>query len=104
MLDDGKTAVIDGRSQRPCHGTAQQAQSHAHHLLWHGRELIKAALDGGREKIIIGIGGSATNEGGMGMMKALGMEFFDKDGNELGTTAQDMLLVCICTATICTRA
>ncbi|MBZ4645925.1 MAG: glycerate kinase [Clostridia bacterium] len=47
-------------------------------------ELIKAALDDGCRKIVIGIGGSATNDGGLGMAQALGVSFKDKDGKELG--------------------
>lgn len=47
-------------------------------------QLIKAALDEGCHKIIIGIGGSATNDGGVGMAQALGVSFQDEDGNELG--------------------
>ena len=57
-------------------------------------ELIRRALDCGVKKIVIGIGGSATNEGGMGMMAALGMRFFSKDGAQLTSyTASDMLRV-----------
>lgn len=47
-------------------------------------QLIKAALDEGCSKILIGIGGSATNDGGVGMAQALGVSFKNKDGNELG--------------------
>lgn len=47
-------------------------------------ELILAALGEGCRKIIIGIGGSATNDGGLGMAQALGVSFLDKDGRELG--------------------
>ncbi len=47
-------------------------------------ELIKAALDAGCRKIVIGIGGSATNDGGMGMAQALGVSFKDAGGKELG--------------------
>jgi glycerate kinase len=43
-------------------------------------ELIRAALNQGCRKFIIGIGGSATNDGGTGMAQALGVEFFDKSG------------------------
>lgn len=43
-------------------------------------ELIKAALDAGAEKIILGVGGSATNDCGMGMAAALGYEFIDANG------------------------
>ena len=46
-------------------------------------QLIKAALDKGLRKIIIGIGGSATNDGGTGMAKALGARFSDSEGKAL---------------------
>jgi glycerate kinase len=46
-------------------------------------ELIRAALDQGCERIIIGIGGSATNDGGAGMAQALGARLLDADGSEL---------------------
>ncbi len=47
-------------------------------------ELIKAVLDQGCTRIIIGIGGSATNDGGVGMAQALGVSFLDGAGKELG--------------------
>lgn len=47
-------------------------------------ELILALLDGGCRRIIIGIGGSATNDGGVGMAQALGVSFTDGEGRELG--------------------
>jgi glycerate kinase len=47
-------------------------------------ELIKAALNEGCKKIVIGIGGSATNDGGVGMAQALGVSFKDSKGCELG--------------------
>ena len=43
-------------------------------------ELIKAALDSGCSRVIMGIGGSATNDGGCGVAAALGVKFFDKAG------------------------
>jgi glycerate kinase len=46
-------------------------------------ELVKAALDLGIRHIIVGLGGSATNDGGMGMLQALGVKFLDLDGIEL---------------------
>lgn len=46
-------------------------------------QLIKAALDRGCNKMILGIGGSATNDGGSGMAAALGAKFYDADGREL---------------------
>ncbi|WP_312183544.1 glycerate kinase [Pantoea sp. CTOTU46764] len=46
-------------------------------------ELIKDALDRGVDHIIIGIGGSATNDGGSGMMQALGAQLLDEHGKEI---------------------
>lgn len=46
-------------------------------------QLIKKALDYGCKRIIIGIGGSATNDGGVGMAQALGIRFLDKEGNQI---------------------
>jgi len=46
-------------------------------------QLIKDALDRGARKFIIGIGGSATNDGGVGMAQALGYRFLDLSGDEL---------------------
>jgi glycerate kinase len=47
-------------------------------------QMIKAALDKGCRKIFIGIGGSATNDGGAGMAQALGVSFKDSEGKEIG--------------------
>ena len=46
-------------------------------------ELIKAAIGNGAEKLVICIGGSATNDGGAGMLQALGAKLTDKDGNDI---------------------
>lgn len=46
-------------------------------------QLILSALNQGAQKIILGIGGSATNDGGTGMMKALGVKFLDDKGDNL---------------------
>ena len=46
-------------------------------------QLIIAARDLGVDKIILGIGGSATNDGGAGMAKALGVRFYDSNGHEI---------------------
>ena len=54
-------------------------------------ELIKDALDKGAEHIILGIGGSATNDAGLGMARALGYVFFDENNCELKGTGQDLI-------------
>lgn len=53
-------------------------------------ELIEEALDYGCNEIIIGIGGSATNDLGVGMAQALGANFKDKDGNEISFGGQEL--------------
>ena len=51
-------------------------------------EMILHAMENGCRSFIIGIGGSATNDGGIGMLKALGFEFLDIDGNDVGEGGQ----------------
>ncbi len=51
-------------------------------------EMIAAALDRGARELIIGIGGSAVNDGGTGMLQALGYEFLDEQGNSVGLGGQ----------------
>lgn len=53
-------------------------------------EMIKDAAKRGCRKIYMGIGGSATNDGGMGMLNALGFRFIDKDGNNLYGRGEDL--------------
>ncbi|MCL2138793.1 MAG: glycerate kinase [Treponema sp.] len=47
-------------------------------------ELIVKAMDAGAEEIIIGLGGSAVNDGGLGMLSALGFKALDSNGNSVG--------------------
>ncbi|WP_422484970.1 glycerate kinase [Gudongella sp. DL1XJH-153] len=47
-------------------------------------EILRAALENGFKKIYVGLGGSATNDGGVGMAQALGYSFKDIDGKEIG--------------------
>lgn len=56
-------------------------------------ELIAAALRAGCKDITIAIGGSATNDGGMGCMSALGMRFLDAEGKVLAGTGENLIRV-----------
>ena len=47
-------------------------------------ELVRAALDAGATAIVVGVGGSATNDGGGGFLQALGARLLDESGNEIG--------------------
>ena len=57
-------------------------------------ELIRHALDSGFTDISIAIGGSATNDGGIGCVRALGVRFLDSDGNELEGRGEDLEKIC----------
>lgn len=56
-------------------------------------EMIRHAMEQGCRDFIIGIGGSATNDGGIGMLKALGYEFFDQNGADVGEGGQALAKV-----------
>lgn len=56
-------------------------------------ELIKAALDDGFKKFIIGLGGSATNDGGAGMLQALGMKILDGKGNQISFGGGELIKI-----------
>jgi glycerate 2-kinase len=83
LINEGSTAVIemaDASGLRLLHGEKLDPLSATS---FGTGELVKAALDKGAVKIIIGMGGSATVDGGSGILKALGIRFLDDAGNEL---------------------
>lgn len=83
ILGDNETAVMEMASASGLPLVPKEKRDPRITTTYGTGELIKAALDKGIRKIIIGIGGSATNDGGMGMARALGVLFLDADGNEL---------------------
>lgn len=62
-------------------------------------QMIMDAISRGCRRILIGIGGSATNDGGMGMLQALGFRFLGADGSELGKGGAMLEKVCSIDAT-----
>ena len=56
-------------------------------------EMIRRALDEGIRDVVIAIGGSATNDCGMGCAIALGVKFYDCDGNELGGNGENLIKI-----------
>lgn len=83
LAGDGATAVIE---MATASGLALLRREEFNPLLASTRgtgELIAAALRRGARKILVGIGGSATNDGGTGMARALGVRFLDRSGAEL---------------------
>jgi len=80
---DGETAVIEMAAASGLELLADEERNPMITTTFGTGELIKAALDLGFKKLIIGLGGSATNDGGTGMASALGVKFLDKYGNEI---------------------
>lgn len=83
ILGDGKTAVIEMAAASGIMLIAKEERNPMITTTYGTGQLMKAALDEGIRKLIIGIGGSATNDGGAGMAKALGVKFLDPEGKEL---------------------
>jgi glycerate 2-kinase len=84
VLGDGKTAVIEMAAASGLHLVPSEKRNPLVTTTRGTGELILAALDEGAEHIIIGIGGSATNDGGAGMIQALGGRLLDRHGQEIG--------------------
>ncbi|MCA0756885.1 glycerate kinase [Paenibacillus sp. N4] len=84
LLDDGRTAVIEAASASGLTLIPQDRLNPILTTTYGTGQLIKEALRLGCRKLIIGLGGSATNDGGVGMAQALGVRFPDKYGGEIG--------------------
>jgi glycerate 2-kinase len=84
LTGDRKTAVIEMAAASGIHLVPKEKRNPLVTTTKGTGELIRAALDQRVERIVIGIGGSATNDGGAGMAQALGARLLDRDGNPLG--------------------
>lgn len=84
ILGDADTAIIEMASSSGLGLVALKDRNPLLTTTFGTGELIKAALDKGVKTIIIGIGGSATNDGGAGMVQALGGRLLDKKGKDIG--------------------
>lgn len=88
VLGDGETCVIE---MAKASGLTLLTNDERNPLIastYGTGQLIRHALDAGFRKFIIGVGGSATNDGGTGMLNALGMRFLNIDGKELELGAE----------------
>ena len=83
ILGDGRTGVVEMASASGIHLVSPEERNPLLTSTYGTGQLIKACLDEGVSKIIVGIGGSATNDGGSGMARALGAKFLGKDGYEV---------------------
>ena len=83
LVDQGKTAIIEMATASGLELLSIEERNPLITSTYGTGELIKNALDKGCTKIIIGLGGSATNDGGIGMIKALGGLFLDQYNQEI---------------------
>lgn len=81
ILGDGETAVVEMALVAGLPMVPEDKQNPTQTTTFGLGELIRKAIDTGLRKFIIGLGGSATNDGGLGMLQALGAAFLDQDGN-----------------------
>ena len=85
VMGDGRTAVIEmARASGLAIVPPRRRNPKVTTTLGTG-EILKEALERGYERVIVGLGGSATNDGGAGMAVALGVRFLDSFGNALPT-------------------
>ena len=82
-LSDG-TAILEMASASGLGLLAASEYDPMHTDTFGTGELMRAALDAGAERLLVAIGGSATNDAGVGMLRALGVRFFDADGAAIG--------------------
>ena len=83
ILSDGETAVIEMASASGLTLVAPHEQNPLRTTTYGTGQLIHAALEAGCRHLIIGIGGSATNDGGAGMAEALGVRLLDANGKQI---------------------
>jgi len=83
LLEDGRTAVVEMAAASGLTLVAPERRDARRASTYGTGELIRAALDAGCERLIVGMGGSATTDGGTGALSALGYRFMDRHGNPL---------------------
>ncbi|PQV24112.1 glycerate kinase, partial [Escherichia coli] len=93
ITGDGKTAVIEMAAASGLMLVAPEKRNPLLASSFGTGELIRHALDNGIRHIILGIGGSATVDGGMGMAQALGVRFLDADGQPLAANGGNLARV-----------
>ncbi|RDY25990.1 glycerate kinase [Romboutsia weinsteinii] len=84
ILKDTNTAIIEMAQASGLPLVPKELRNPLNTTTYGVGEIIKEAINKGCRNFIVGIGGSATNDCGIGMLQALGYEFYDKDNNLVG--------------------
>lgn len=88
MINGGKTAIIEIAAAAGITLISREERDPLRTTTYGAGELIRDAIGRGCRDFIVGIGGSATNDCGLGMLSALGFEFSDADGNPIPMGAE----------------
>ncbi len=88
MIESSGTAIMEMSAAAGITQVPAAKRNPMHTTTYGVGEMIVSAIRNGCRKFIVGIGGSATNDGGIGMLQALGYEFLNKDGKPVGYGAQ----------------
>lgn len=91
VVGNGKTVVIEMAAASGIELLSAEERNPLATSTYGTGLLLKAAIDAGFSEIIIGIGGSATNDGGAGMAQALGFKLLDKNGHQIGLGGESLL-------------
>ena len=83
IMEESKTAILEMSGAAGITLVADEMRNPLHTTTYGVGEVIKDAIANGCRHFIVGIGGSATNDGGIGMLQALGYGMLDKDGNQV---------------------
>lgn len=87
---DGRTAVMEMAAAAGLPLVPEDQRDPMHTTTYGVGEMIRDAILKGCERFIVGIGGSATNDGGIGMLQALGFSCLDADGHEVPYGAEGL--------------
>lgn len=87
ILDETKTAIVEMSGAAGITLVPRERLNPLEATTYGVGEVIKDAIGQGCRRFIVGIGGSATNDGGVGMLQALGYDFLDEDGEQIGKGA-----------------
>ncbi len=90
LLKNGKEAIIEVASVVGLDSLPAESRNPLYTTTQGIGELISHVLDHNVKRIFIGLGGSSTNDGGTGALKALGVKFLDIDGNDTATNALEL--------------
>ena len=90
---DNQTAIIEMAAASGLHLVSPAQRNPLKTTSFGTGELIKAALDLGVKKIILGIGGSATNDAGAGMLQALGVQLLDVNNQQISLGGENLSLI-----------